>query len=744
MTTTKETTYKPADAATLKARGYASDFVGAFLTLLDKSCPAMADGSLFPFEDEALRLYLTLIELGKRAEIQAEKTGILPGLERRFFCPDYIAELHYTRKAFPFHLLDGLEGAERERKEKNIRNTLGKNWKRRYARVIYGRQCRNHLGFFERERRERDEKRKATVYVDRLTDLVSEAARLIKTKRGVQVKRAALAVAEVLARFGLKPEHIFAPDWSDAAAPPKLSASAGELAAGTYRVAYSYRDEYQQLVLSDEGIVTLSDSQKIDVAAPDLPADITSVEWRIGMEADAELTFLEANDGAAFSINSLPAAPAADDDDDDDPVEVLRGKVKKCANELKKVVAALSLDDDAAVALRLELQELFETTATDTPHPDGTPRKRKPLEVRPSVLSKSDTPEKNAAWLDEIVTPPAAKTTPSASSERSLVRASMPILNSGEVPKTLGNLALAPERGFPKMECPIESARLTVEAMQSVGADKFKVVYLGSVPVGGQADCVGSQEIAPGRLLSLVGELVQRSERRGQSVTLRAWGGRLVQIDDCTREVMERLLSFAFLAVETSPENFQVWLALSSDLSDEARKDVRARLLQKFKEKKESANGGAYNSLRLPGCLNVKEKYLRSLGHYPRVALTHVELGRICSPLELEQAGLLAAPIEKLQPLAPPSTSKLPTGALPDYQGYLADAGGDRSRADIRWSMAALGAGFPSYMVVAQLETMSGKAQCRRDDYARKTVDNAASFVAASSVTKARRQRVTL
>jgi hypothetical protein len=39
---------------------------------------------------------------------------------------------------------------------------------------------------------------------------------------------------------------------------------------------------------------------------------------------------------------------------------------------------------------------------------------------------------------------------------------------------------------------------------------------------------------------------------------------------------------------------------------------------------------------------------------------------------------------------------------------------------------------------------MSGKAQGRHDDYARKTVDNAAAFVAASSVSKAGRERVTL
>jgi len=110
----------------------------------------------------------------------------------------------------------------------------------------------------------------------------------------------------------------------------------------------------------------------------------------------------------------------------------------------------------------------------------------------------------------------------------------------------------------------------------------------------------------------------------------------------------------------------------------------------------------------------------------------------------LEQAGLLAAPVEKPKPPIMPTSAKLPAGALPDYNDHLVATGGDRSRADIRWAMASLGAGFPHYAVISQLEIMSGKAQGRHDDYARKTVDNAASFVAASSVTRAGRERVTL
>jgi hypothetical protein len=421
--------------------------------------------------------------------------------------------------------------------------------------------------------------------------------------------------------------------------------------------------------------------------------------------------------------------------------KALRTKFRRDVKWARELTAAHKLTDGQSLALRAEIQAEIETWWTETlpeaptpasPENDNDPRPAR-YRVPPPVLVMADRADSGA--------PQETKTAPV---EADAWRIKISANEKQETQICSGNLAFSLQPDAQKTHIPTVAARLTVEAMQSVGADKFKVVFLGCVPVGGQAECVGSEEIAPAALLGRVGELVQRSERRGQSVTLRAWGGRLVQVDDCPRKVMRRLLPFAFLAVETSPENFQTWLALSPDITDEARKDVRGRLLRKFAENGEGANGGAYNSLRLPGCLNAKEKYRQSLGHFPRVALTHVELGRTVAPLELEQAGLLAAPLEKPKPPIMPTSAKLPTGAMPDYNNYLADAGGDRSRADIRWSMAALGAGFPHYAVISHLEAMSGKAQGRHDDYARKTVDNAAAFVAASSVTKAGRERVSL
>ena len=646
---TEETTFKPADAQTLRARGYASDFVAAFLTMLEKSKPSMRDGSPFPFEDEALRMYLTLIELGKRAEIQADKAGVEASAARRFYCPDYVAELHYRRATQSFDLTP--EAKEKERRK------LARAWRERFTRVIHARQCRNHFAFVERERREKRDQRQATVYTDRLTDLLSAAAQLIRAKRGVQVTRAARAVDEVLTRFLQTPEHVYAPGWTE----PEAT---GE---------------------------------------PPEPATTEPAE-------------------------------------ESDPFEAVRKILRKGVRAARELVAAKTMSEQEADALRAELHALIETEWTNAPRPDGIPRQRSAVVCSP-VLSKGNIEENLAPWLAEIVNQTVAS---AAVPEVDLVVRSNVPLNSAEVPKTSAKAQNAPKVDPPQLGLAAAAARRTIEVMQSVGADRFKVVFLGCVPVGGQAECVGSEEIAPAALLGRVGELVARSETRRQSVTLRVWGGAIIQVDDCTREVMRRLLPFAFLAVETSPGNYQTWLALSPDITDEARKDVRGRLLRKFAENSEGANGGAFNSLRLPGCLNAKEKYKQSLGSFPRVALTHVELGRICSPLELEQAGLLAAPVEKPKPPIIPASTKLPAGALPDYNDHLAATGGDRSRADIRWSMAALGAGFPHYAVRAQLEVMSGKAQGRHDDYARKTVDNAASFVAASSVTQAGRERVTL
>ncbi len=646
-----EWNFTPADKETVKARKYTSELVGILAATLERTKPKMPDGSDFPFEDEALRMYLTLIELARRAEIQAEKNGTESGELRRFFCPDYVAELTYRREVLSYEL------PKEERKK--IEQRLGRAWRERFKRVIHERQCRNHLNFFEREKRESRSKRLATTYTDRLTDFLNFSLKLMRgeMKRGVPVKRAALAVEKSLREFIAKPECVYAPDWTE----------------------------------------------------PETSSDITP----------------EKTDGAATVSTA-------------DPFVSIERKLKRCVRATRELADERALSEDEKEIVRAKLHALVETEWTDTPRTEGAPRPRRSFSP-PPVLSKDNIGEKSAAWLDEIVCPPVV----SAASAPDLVGRCTAYLNSDEMQNCSGNLALAPKVLSEKCTIPADEARLTVEAMQSVGADRFKVVFLGCVPVGGQAECVGSEEVQADMLSARVAGYVERSERLSQSVTLRAWGGALIQVDDCARDVLTCLLPFAFLAVETSPDNFQAWLALPPDMTDDARKDVRERLLRKFKDAGAGANGGAYNSLRLPGCFNAKEKYRQAFGSFPRVRLVYTAPARFVSPLELERAGFLAVPKEKKVPVTLPVNTKLP-GAWPSYEQHLAEKGGDRSRADISYSMACIGAGFPRHAVIAQVDSLSGKAKGRHDGYAAKTVDNAICFVAASNQTNSGREQATI
>jgi hypothetical protein len=62
---------------------------------------------------------------------------------------------------------------------------------------------------------------------------------------------------------------------------------------------------------------------------------------------------------------------------------------------------------------------------------------------------------------------------------------------------------------------------------------------------------------------------------------------------------------------------------------------------------------------------------------------------------------------------------------------FLARVGGDRSRAEMAWCVAALGQGWSRSNVEAQLSRIGVKASTRqRDNYVRDTVANAAKWLA--------------
>jgi hypothetical protein len=66
----------------------------------------------------------------------------------------------------------------------------------------------------------------------------------------------------------------------------------------------------------------------------------------------------------------------------------------------------------------------------------------------------------------------------------------------------------------------------------------------------------------------------------------------------------------------------------------------------------------------------------------------------------------------------------------PDMNQYLAECDGDRSRAESKWCVRALGMGHTRHAVEAELEHIGEKARVRRrDNYVRETVEKAAQWV---------------
>lgn len=90
---------------------------------------------------------------------------------------------------------------------------------------------------------------------------------------------------------------------------PTLAASAGTMAAGTYKVAYAYVTAVGRTTISPVTSQVLTANQKIDVTSLGaLPGGVTSVNWYVSAEPNVDkLVFYGNNAGGAFSITALPS-----------------------------------------------------------------------------------------------------------------------------------------------------------------------------------------------------------------------------------------------------------------------------------------------------------------------------------------------------------------------------------------------------------------------------------------------------
>src|ERR1700722_18897820 len=109
-------------------------------------------------------------------------------------------------------------------------------------------------------------------------------------------------------------------------------------------------------------------------------------------------------------------------------------------------------------------------------------------------------------------------------------------------------------------------------------------------------------------------------------------GVAFVQLDDLKAEKLPPLAPAVFLALETSPGNFQAWVAMP-----EAEDKDFARRLRKGTGADPTASGAT----RVAGSFNFKDKYAPV---FPRVAIHQANLGRLARAAELERLGLVAKP----------------------------------------------------------------------------------------------------
>ena len=266
-------------------------------------------------------------------------------------------------------------------------------------------------------------------------------------------------------------------------------------------------------------------------------------------------------------------------------------------------------------------------------------------------------------------------------------------------------------------------------AFASVGVTDFKIVMVDETKPRGE-NCALTEDASAEAFAENMARYLERNLSKPESLAVRpTHTRRLIQIDDCNAEVLERLAPFCFLQELTSPANGQAWLCLSDEFADdEDFKTFRTRLLTKHKHT--GANGGAYGSTRWPGSLNKKPKRRYADGSAPRVQLLRLQPGRTVTIAELDAAGLLA-------PLPPKKTPKqikeikgrLPKG-WPDIDEFLSRHRGDRSTAEFAWACRAIELGWPRYSVEDELSRIGAKARTRtRDNYVAETVSNAARRV---------------
>jgi RepB DNA-primase from phage plasmid len=291
---------------------------------------------------------------------------------------------------------------------------------------------------------------------------------------------------------------------------------------------------------------------------------------------------------------------------------------------------------------------------------------------------------------------------------------------------------------------PLAAARRMLDIFASVGAERFHVTWTNSAgqprrprslrkalqSLGGPLpqtdndnwlDAVHIAGIGAADLNRTLPALldVTTADRLNLTIRPRGRGVRFIQLDDLAIDKLPALAAAMFLIIETSPGNYQAWLALAGGHDREFARRVKRGA---------GADLTASGATKIAGSLNFKDKYAPA---FPLVTIREAQPGRMTSPVELERIGLVA-PLEKFAPLSPARPYSRRTDKWPSYSICLDHAprnrdntGPDRSRADYVWCMIAISWRHGVDDTAARLMEESPKAREQGKSYAMHTARQA-------------------
>ncbi len=283
-------------------------------------------------------------------------------------------------------------------------------------------------------------------------------------------------------------------------------------------------------------------------------------------------------------------------------------------------------------------------------------------------------------------------------------------------------------QGTPATET--REALAMLSAFASVGARSFDVTMTDIE--GNKTGFQSSRSVE--QLRGTIGKALQaaKSLRQNYIIRPRSTKPSLIQLDDLDSAKIKRLEPHAFMIIETSPGNFQAWVAVSDAPAEaEAGKDF-ARQFRKGAGADLTASGAT----RIAGSRNFKTKYAPA---FPLVTVSHVNPGNLADTATLNLAGLVSAPEQPRPPRTESvrvSAGRRSRKAWPSYQICVQGApranGEDKpdiSRADFTWCRTAIEWGWSVEATAARLQEFSSKAKENGEAYAMQTASRAAASV---------------